>query len=70
MCYNGRLNVGPLNDLSLNGILRNFPLHVLVIPQDPTQMQVPIDAIVRTCYFSTSMSTNPTLLPWTFPLPL
>ena len=43
----GRLNMGPLYDLFLNSVFCDLPLCVLIAPQNPTQMQVPIDAISK-----------------------
>ena len=39
------LNAGLLNDLLLNGILCNLPLSILLIPNQPTAMQQPIEPI-------------------------
>ena len=39
------LNVSLLNDLFLNGVLCNLPLSVLFIPNQPTAMEQPIEAI-------------------------
>ena len=39
------LNVGLLNDLFLNGVLCDLPLRVLLIPDQPTVMEQPIEVI-------------------------
>ena len=39
------LNVGLLNDLFLNGVLCDFPLRVILIPDQLTAMEQPIETI-------------------------